>query len=177
MIASISAVAVLLPIAHAEAQAAAQNRSDAALPGSTPQIDATASAQPAAQDRASPATAEDGDIVVTGFRASLRDALNVKRNSNQIVDAITAEDIADFPDANLAKSIQRLPGISIDRDNGEGRSITVRGLGGDFQSVRLNGADAQNISGGNSSDAGANRSRGFDFNTFASELFGGIKIT
>lgn len=121
---------------------------------------------------------ESGDvIVVTGFRASLQSALGIKRNSNQIVDAITAEDIADFPDANLAESIQRLPGVSIDRDNGEGRSITVRGLGGDFQMVRLNGADAQNISGGNQSDAGANRSRGFDFNTFASELFGGIKIT
>jgi TonB-dependent receptor len=117
------------------------------------------------------------EIVVTGFRASLQNALNIKRRSNQIVDAITAEDIADFPDANLAESIQRLPGISIDRDNGEGRSITVRGLGGDFQLVRLNGADAQAVAGGIASDAGANRSRGFDFNTFASELFGGIKVT
>ncbi|MCP3732496.1 TonB-dependent receptor [Sphingomonas sp. MG17] len=127
-------------------------------------------------------TAPDGDdgneeaIVVTGFRASLQNALSEKRRANQIIDAITAEDIADFPDANLAESIQRLPGVSIDRDNGEGRSITVRGLGGDFQMVRLNGADAQNIAGGNSADAG-NRTRGFDFNTFASELFGGIKVT
>ncbi len=127
-------------------------------------------------DSAQEAAATD-EIVVTGFRASLQNALNIKRNSNQIVDAITAEDIADFPDANLAESIQRLPGISIDRDNGEGRTITVRGLGGDFQSVRLNGADALNIAGGNNSDSGANRSRGFDFNTFASELFGGVKIT
>lgn len=117
------------------------------------------------------------EIVVTGFRASLANALNQKRQSNQIIDAITAEDIADFPDANIAESIQRLPGISIDRDNGEGRTITVRGLGGDFQQVRLNGADVLNVAGGNSSDAGANRSRGFDFNTFASELFGGVTIT
>ncbi|NYT39312.1 TonB-dependent receptor [Sphingomonas sp. R-74633] len=123
------------------------------------------------------AQAQGETIVVTGFRASLANSVNIKKNSNQIVDAITAEDIADFPDANLAESIQRLPGVSIDRDNGEGRTITVRGLGGDFQSVRLNGADAQNIAGGNQSDAGANRSRGFDFNTFASELFGGIKVT
>ena len=120
---------------------------------------------------------DGGDIVVTGFRASLQSALSQKRRSGQIIDAITAEDIAEFPDANLAELIQRLPGVSIDRDNGEGRSITVRGLGGDFQMVRLNGADAQNVGGGNSSDAGANRSRGFDFNTFASELFGGITIT
>lgn len=131
----------------------------------------------APQDQNPPEDGAGGEIVVTGFRASLQNALNLKRTSNQIVDAITAEDIADFPDANLAESIQRLPGISIDRDNGEGRTITVRGLGGDFQSTRLNGADAQNIAGGNQSDAGANRSRGFDFNTFASELFGGVKIT
>ncbi|WP_066656680.1 MULTISPECIES: TonB-dependent receptor [unclassified Sphingomonas] len=121
--------------------------------------------------------AESEEVVVTGFRASLANALSDKRKADQIVDSITAEDIADFPDANIAESIQRLPGISIDRDNGEGRSITVRGLGGDFQSVFLNGADAQNISGGNQSDAGGNRSRGFDFNTFASELFSGVKIT
>ncbi|WP_225421400.1 TonB-dependent receptor [Sphingomonas parva] len=132
----------------------------------------------ASQEETGVATsAENDQIVVTGFRASLENALNVKRRSNQIVDAITAEDIADFPDANLAESIQRLPGVSIDRENGEGRSITVRGLGGDFQMVRLNGADAQAVAGGISSDAGANRTRGFDFNTFASELFGGIKVT
>lgn len=120
---------------------------------------------------------ESADIIVTGFRASLANALSQKRQSNQIIEAITAEDIADFPDANIAESIQRLPGISIDRDNGEGRTITVRGLGGDFQAVRLNGADALAIAGGNASDSGANRSRGFDFNTFASELFGGVTIT
>jgi TonB-dependent receptor len=132
---------------------------------------------PAGDASASEADASDSDIVVTGFRASLQNALNQKRRSNQIIDAITAEDIADFPDANLAESIQRLPGVSIDRDNGEGRSITVRGLGGDFQTVRLNGVDAQAVAGGNTSDAGANRSRGFDFNTFASELFGNITVT
>lgn len=117
------------------------------------------------------------EIVVTGFRESLASAVNQKRRSNQIIEAITAEDIADFPDANLAESIQRLPGISIDRDNGEGRTITVRGLGGDFQQTRLNGADALSITGGGNDPSGANRSRGFDFNTFASELFGGVTIT
>ena len=156
------AVAGLIGATHASAQTTTP-----AAPVPASQTEAVAAAEEEAQT----------DIVVTGFRASLENALNIKRSSNQIVDAITAEDIADFPDANLAESIQRLPGVSIDRDNGEGRSITVRGLGGDFQQTRLNGADAQSIAGGNSSDAGANRSRGFDFNTFASELFGGIKIT
>ena len=148
--------------------APAQAQSDQSAP--------SASAQEAPQTSEQAETQGDA-IVVTGYRASLANSVNIKRNSNQIVDAITAEDIADFPDANLAESIQRLPGVSIDRDNGEGRTITVRGLGGDFQAVRLNGADAQNIAGGNQSDSGANRSRGFDFNTFASELFGGIKVT
>ena len=95
-----------------------------------------APSQVLAQGTGAPAEASDepaNEIVVTGFRGSLNSALNKKRTSNTIVDAIDAEDIADFPDANLAESIQRLPGVSIDRDNGEGRSITVRGLGGDFQ--------------------------------------------
>ncbi len=142
----------------------------------------TALAAPAAyaQDgtTALPAGAEapTEEIVVTGFRASLDSALNKKRTSSTIIDVIDAEDIADFPDANLAESIQRLPGVSIDRDNGEGRSITVRGLGGDFQATRLNGIDALSIAGGNNSDSAANRSRGFDFNTFASELFSNITV-
>jgi TonB-dependent receptor len=122
-------------------------------------------------------TAAGEEIVVTGFRASLQNSLNQRRRSDQIIDSITAEDIADFPDANLAESIQRLPGVSIDRDNGEGRSVTIRGLGGDFQLTRLNGADALSVAGLGSSDAGANRTRGFDFNTFASELFSNITVT
>ncbi|MEG3176587.1 TonB-dependent receptor [Sphingomonas sp. RB3P16] len=138
---------------------------------------ANAQNAPATPDTGHVADDTAQDIVVTGFRASLSNAVNQKRRANQIIDAITAEDIADFPDANLAESIQRLPGVSIDRDNGEGRSITVRGLGGDFQQTRLNGADALSVTGGGNDPSGANRTRGFDFNTFASELFGGVTIT
>jgi iron complex outermembrane receptor protein len=168
--------------ALAQAQTGQQQTSGTDAPGApttdqaiAPPVGASPAEDAQKTDDAPPG--EAGDIIVTGFRASLANALNQKRESNQIIDSITAEDIADFPDANIAESIQRLPGISIDRDNGEGRTITVRGLGGDFQSVFLNGADALNVAGGNTSDAGANRSRGFDFNTFASELFGGVTIT
>ncbi|NPB27315.1 TonB-dependent receptor plug domain-containing protein, partial [Shigella sonnei] len=84
-----------------------------------------------------------GEIVVTGFRASLANALNIKRKEAGVVDAISAEDIADFPDTNLAESIQRIPGVSIDRDAGEGRSITVRGLSSEFTRTRINGIEAQ----------------------------------
>ena len=98
-------------------------------------VDATSPQQDAA--------AEVDDIVVTGFRASLQNSLNIKRREAGVVDAISAEDIADFPDTNLAESIQRIPGVSIYRDAGEGRSITVRGLSSEFTRTRINGIEAQ----------------------------------
>lgn len=116
---------------------------------------------------------ENGVIVVTGFRQSLEAALNLKRTSVSSIDAIIAEDIAKFPDLNLAESLQRIPGISIQRDGGEGRSITVRGLGSQFTRVRLNGLEtiATTVDGGS-----VNRERGFDFNVFASELFSSLVV-
>lgn len=131
------------------------------------------------QPAAAPAASEPEEveaIVVTGYRAALQSALNLKRNSNTMVDAINADDIADFPDANLAESLQRLPGVSVDRENGEGRTITVRGLGSDFTRVRLNGLEALSTAGPSNAGDSANRSRGFDFNTFASELFNALKV-
>ncbi len=116
-------------------------------------------------------------VVVTGFRGSLQQSLAVKRNETGIVDAITAEDIADFPDLNLAESLQRIPGVSIDRVAGEGRQITVRGLGADFTRIRINGMEAMATSGASDSSGGSNRGRGFDFNTFASDLFNEMRVT
>jgi TonB-dependent receptor len=113
------------------------------------------------------------EIVVTGFRASLGAALNVKRESVAAVDAIVAEDIAKFPDQNLAESLQRIPGITIQRDGGEGRGITVRGLGSQFTRVRVNGLETVATS---TDGASANRDRAFDFNVFASELFSSIVV-
>ena len=84
---------------------------------------------------------EIGEVVVTGYRCRCATPSSIKKNADVMMDAINAEDIADFPDANLAESLQRLPGIALDRDNGEGRSITVRGLGSDFTRVRLNGLE------------------------------------
>ncbi|MGO4221174.1 TonB-dependent receptor [Lysobacter sp. TAF61] len=115
-------------------------------------------------------------VVVTGFRGSLERALDIKRSETGVVDAIVAEDIADFPDLNLAESLQRIPGVSIARDAGEGRQISVRGLGPDFTRVRINGMEALTTTGGTDSSGGANRGRGFDFNVFASELFNSIKV-
>jgi iron complex outermembrane recepter protein len=144
---------------------------------------ASAADQAAAQDAtsAAPASAADaaediGMMTVTGYRMSLRNAIDMKKNSAVMMDAINAQDIADFPDANLAESLQRLPGIALDRDNGEGRSITVRGLGSDFTRVRLNGLET--LATGSASDSGTapNRGRGFDFNVFASDLFSSVQV-
>ncbi|MGP7795775.1 TonB-dependent receptor [Sphingomonas sp. CLY1604] len=156
-------------------------------PGSPPHTD-PAPAQTAVVPEGQPAdpaadvqpqtTAPDGteggaDIVVTGFRRSLDAALNVKRESVASVDAIVAEDIAKFPDQNLAESLQRIPGISIQRDAGEGRAITVRGLGAQFTRVRVNGLETVATS---TDGASSNRDRAFDFNVFASELFNSIVV-
>ena len=137
-----------------------------------------ARAQPDAAQPAStqPATDDDQAIVVTGFRASLNAALDDKRNANGIIDVIRAEDIADFPDNNLAESIQRIPGVSITRDQGEGRQISVRGLGPIYTRIRINGIEGLSTTGGADSSGGANRGRAFDFNTFASELFNSITV-
>ncbi|RZJ01410.1 MAG: TonB-dependent receptor [Brevundimonas sp.] len=134
-----------------------------------------AAAQTAPQSPPQDATEID-EVVVTGFRASLSAGLDAKKRENNMVDVIVAEDIADFPDLNLAESIQRVPGVSIDRDAGEGRTITVRGLGPDFTRTRINGMEAQATAGGTDSSGGANRGRGFDFNVFASELFNSITV-
>ena len=79
----------------------------------------------------------------------------------EIFSSLRATVLADFPDANLAESIQRVPGVSIARDAGEGRQITVRGLGPQFTRVRINGVEGQSTASGTDSSGGANRNRAF----------------
>lgn len=132
-----------------------------------------------AQSSAQAASEDDNmieEVVVTGFRASIENAIAQKREEAGVVDAIVAEDIADFPDNNLAESLQRIPGVAITRAGGEGRNITVRGLGPQSTRVRLNGMEALTTTGGSDADGGANRNRQFDFNVFASELFNSLSV-
>lgn len=139
---------------------------------------AQTAADPAAAsspDTEGPADPEQ-DIVVTGFRESLSSALNVKRRETAAVDAIKAEDIAEFPDLNLAESLQRIPGVAISRVNGEGRNISVRGLGPEYSRVRINGMEAIGTTGGTDNSGGVNRGRGFDFNIFSSDLFNSLTV-
>ena len=116
------------------------------------------------------------EIVVTGYRTSLEAALKQKREQDTQIDAILAEDVGKFPDLNLSESIQRIPGVAITRDGGEGRQITIRGLGPQFARVRINGMEALTTAGGTDNQGGTNRNRNFDFNVFASELFNAIVV-
>ncbi|MBC8024967.1 MAG: TonB-dependent receptor [Steroidobacteraceae bacterium] len=117
------------------------------------------------------------EVLVTGYRAAIENAVETKRAATDMVDVIKSDDIASFPDANLAEAVQRIPGVSIDRDSGEGRSITVRGLGGDFVRTMLNGVEAFSATTGSTLGTTIiNRSRGFDYSTFASELFNSVTV-
>jgi TonB-dependent receptor len=114
------------------------------------------------------------EIVVTGVRASLDRAIDIKRNSNGVVDAISAEDIGKFPDTNLAESMQRIPGISISRVNGEGSQVTSRGFGPGYNLVTLNGRQMpatviSTVGGDQNSDYASGAGRAFDFGNLASE--------
>ena len=113
-------------------------------------------------------------IIVSGIRASLQDAINIKRDAVGVVDAISAEDIGKFPDTNLAESLQRITGVSIDRESGEGSKVTVRGFGPDFNLVILNGRQMPASGLGSCCEAPASRS--FDFANLASEGIAGVEV-
>ena len=111
-------------------------------------------------------------VVTPGYVQSLGAARAIKKDADIQEDAIVAEDMAKFPELNLAESLQRLPGVQITREAGEGREISLQGLGPDFTRVQLNGME---VLGNDDSalDARGQRSRdrAFDFNIFASEMF------
>ncbi|MCY3838476.1 MAG: TonB-dependent receptor plug domain-containing protein, partial [Gammaproteobacteria bacterium] len=106
-------------------------------------------------------------IVAVGIRESLKRSMDLKRAAIGVVDLITAEDIGDFPDSNLAESLQRITGVSIDRERGEGARVTVRGFGPDFNLVLLNGRQMPTASG---------LGRSFDFGNLASEGISTVEV-
>jgi TonB-dependent receptor len=132
-------------------------------------------AQTATAPAAAAAPAGDAieEVVVTGIRASLASSANLKRNAVGVVDGITAEDIGKFPDTNLAESMQRITGVSIDRVNGEGSKVSVRGIGADYNLVLLNG---RQMPGSNINATSASDSRSFDFANLASEAVAAIEV-
>ncbi|WP_166419808.1 TonB-dependent receptor [Pseudoalteromonas sp. Z1A8] len=94
----------------------------------------------AAQENESSQHTKDIEVIeVRGIRSSMAENLDVKRMSGSVVDAITAEDIGKFPDKNVADSLQRVPGVVIERDGGEGSSVSIRGLSSELTFTQLNG--------------------------------------
>ncbi|MCS0616141.1 TonB-dependent receptor [Massilia kyonggiensis] len=155
-------LATLLPVALAAAygnQALAQDASAPAAP----------TTEPAPPPADAPAATT---VVVTGFRSSLQKALNLKQQAIGVRDSIVAEDIGKFPEANVAESLQRVPGVILNRDesSAEGQRISIRGLPTEYTVTTLNGAPVNTTS---TSTIGS-AARGFNYDVFASELFGRV---
>ena len=120
------------------------------------------------------APSDDTEVIqVRGIRSSMQESMSVKRESAGVVDAISAEDIGKFPDTNLAESLQRITGVSISRENGEGSQVTVRGFGADKNMITLNGRTmpAASAFAGNQGT-----SRAFDFANLASESIRAVEV-
>ncbi|MFZ6863645.1 TonB-dependent receptor [Undibacterium sp. Ji67W] len=112
------------------------------------------------------------EVVVTGIRASMQNAINIKRNSNAVVDAVSAEDIGKMPDTDVGESLGRVPGVSVGRAFGQGASVSVRGSDPQMTYTTLNGQtiastgwyDQQSID------------RSFNYSLLPSELIGGMEV-
>jgi TonB-dependent receptor len=161
LILGVSAVAIMAAPGAASAQ-------DEAATVGQPGDSETPATPPSAEP------APDEEVVVTGIRASLRQAVDIKRDSHGVVDAISAEDIGKFPDTNLAESLQRITGVSIDRSNGEGSTVTVRGFGPEFNLVTVNGRQMPTSTLGDGGSPPSSRS--FDFANLASEGIAGVEV-
>src|SRR5206468_5201443 len=105
-------------------------------------------------------------IIVTGFRAALRSATAKKKNSETVVESVTAEDIGKLPDNSIAESIARLPGLAAQRNNGRAQIISIRGFGPDFSTTTLNGRQQTTT----------NDSRAVEFDQYPSESLAGVDI-
>ncbi|MBU2884219.1 TonB-dependent receptor [Gilvimarinus agarilyticus] len=106
------------------------------------------------------------EVIVRGIASSIERSIDRKRDQSLISDGISAEDLGKFPDNNIADSLQRVPGVAIDRDGGEGRFVSIRGLGPDFTAVQINGR----------TPASENEERAFSFDTLASELVSTVDV-
>src|SRR5206468_273078 len=105
-------------------------------------------------------------IIVTGFRAALRSSTAKKKNSETVVESVTAEDIGKLPDNSIGESIARLPGLAAQRSNGRANIISIRGFGPDFSTTTLNGRQQTTT----------NDSRAVEFDQYPSEILSGVDV-
>ena len=121
-------------------------------------------ATPQTNDQSSADAPED--IVITGFRAALASATAKKKNSEQIVESVSSEDIGKLPDNGIGESIARLPGISAQRNAGRANIISIRGFGPDYSTTTLNGRQQTTT----------NDSRAVEFDQYPSEILAGVDV-
>ena len=126
------------------------------------------SEEPTPQDApgSTPVVEDSGEIVVTGFRAALENAINTKKRADQIVESVSAEDIGKLPDASIGEAIARLPGLTSQRLNGRADVISVRGFGPDFSTTLLNGRE-QTSTGDN---------RAVEYDQYPSEIINQVNV-
>jgi iron complex outermembrane recepter protein len=146
--------------------------------GGVSTLSRTALSTPSKADTAAAGSDELSEITVTGLRASLQKSLDIKRDADGIVDAISAEDIGKFPDANLADAMERIPGVTISRaavtltgtgsvsTGGDGTQITVRGFGPQYNETLFDGRQVPTAIG----------NRGFDFGSLTSDFVGQVDV-
>ena len=106
------------------------------------------------------------ETLVTGYRSSLQRSLFIKRHYEGVIDVIQAQDIGKFPDANVAEALQRITGVAIERNGGEGQYLTVRGFGPEFNTTLINGRTI----------ATDNQERGFSFDILPAKLISQAQV-
>jgi iron complex outermembrane receptor protein len=154
-----AAAQVANPVIPAETTQATAAEAPSASAQTVPQPDVVPNVDDPAGDASQ-------DIVVTGLRASQQQAIQIKRDAINVVDSITTQDIGKLPEQNVAESLQRIPGVTISRNGGDGQFVSVRGLGPQFNVVTLNGRTL----------ATDNIGREFSFDILPSELIGGADV-
>ena len=147
-----------------EGQQDVQPSSDPAAQAVPPPVAVPQPVQDAASDAATDTA--DPDVVVTGIRASLDSAARTKRNTVNIIESVSAEDIGKLPDVSIADSLARLPGVTAQRLEGRDQNLSIRGLGPDFSTTLLNGRE-QVTTGDN---------RGVEYDQYPSEFFQSVNV-
>src|SRR3546814_123283 len=130
----------------------------------------TAQAQTAAPADA----AAESEIVVTGIRGSLREAIEAKRDLSVIADVVTAEDVGKFPDKNVAEALQRVPGIVVNREFGEGERVSLRGTAPNLTKTLLNGHSVATADWFILDQVASTRS--FNYLTLPAEIIGRLEV-
>ena len=130
---------------------------------------AAGSARAADQPAGTPAPPADQpmqEVVVTGIRKGIEDAVAAKKADSSMIEEVSSEDIGKLPDASIAESIARLPGIAAQRTNGRAQTLAIRGLGPDFTITTLNGRE----------QASVNDNRTVEFDQYPAELVSAVKV-